>query len=276
MAPRKRGRNSFFKERSGARACAVPAYTHMKRIYVTAALLLALPATQAAGPKLAEQGWNTSAELGAIATSGNTVGASISGKIDAKQELPQWSNQYIVSGYFKEDENTQSDGATVRERSAERYSMSAKAAYKLPDDHEKLFVLGSYVDDKFGAYTRYSSMAVGRSTRWYSGPDKSVDVEIGPGYSSGVRANGETENGFTIHGAAALKWQLSDSAVFSQTLSVERGATNIHSSAEAALIAKINGSMHMKAAFIARNDTEVPEDKKNTDTQTSLTLVYSF
>jgi putative salt-induced outer membrane protein YdiY len=34
--------------------------------------------------------------------------------------------------------------------------------------------------------------------------------------------------------------------------------------------------MQMKAAFSARNDTNVPDNKKNTDTQTSLTLVYSF
>jgi putative salt-induced outer membrane protein YdiY len=34
--------------------------------------------------------------------------------------------------------------------------------------------------------------------------------------------------------------------------------------------------MQMKAAFSARNDSNVPVDKKNTDTQTSVTLVYSF
>jgi putative salt-induced outer membrane protein len=32
----------------------------------------------------------------------------------------------------------------------------------------------------------------------------------------------------------------------------------------------------MKAGFSVRNDSSVPEDKKNTDTQTSLTMVYSF
>jgi putative salt-induced outer membrane protein len=46
--------------------------------------------------------------------------------------------------------------------------------------------------------------------------------------------------------------------------------------AETALSTKINGTMQMKAAFIARNDTKVPDGKKKTDTQTSLTLVYSF
>jgi putative salt-induced outer membrane protein YdiY len=34
--------------------------------------------------------------------------------------------------------------------------------------------------------------------------------------------------------------------------------------------------MQMKAGFSARNDTSVTPGKKNTDTQTSLTMVYSF
>ena len=57
---------------------------------------------------------------------------------------------------------------------------------------------------------------------------------------------------------------------------METGAGNVHSVAETALSTKINSTMQMKAAFSARNDTSVPVDKKNTDTQTSVTLVYSF
>ena len=220
--------------------------------------------------------WSTSAELGAITTSGNTVGTSVTGKIDARQELDDWSNQYIFSGYFKEDETTNDEGQKIRERSAERFSASAKAAYKLMADHEKLFVLASHVNDKFGAYTKYSTLAVGHGSRWYQSSDKSVDVEFGPGYFSGTNDTGESEHGLTVRGAAAMKWKISQSAMFSQTLSVERGTSNTHSIAETSLSTKINGTMQMKAAFSARNDTRVPDDKKNTDTQTSLTLVYSF
>lgn len=229
-----------------------------------------------AAQEIPERTWSTSAELGAITTSGNTVGTSVTGKIDARQELEDWSNEYIVSGYFKEDENQLEGGQKVKERSAERYSLSAKAAYKLLDEDQKLFVLGSHVDDKFGAYTQYTSMAAGHSSRWYRSRDKTVDVELGPGYFSGTRATGEEESGVTVRGAAAMRWQVSPSSVFTQTLSVERGTSNMHSVAETALSAKINGTMQMKAAFVARNDSNVPEDKKNTDTQTSLTLVYSF
>lgn len=221
-------------------------------------------------------GWTTSAELGAIATTGNTAGTSITGKIDARQELADWSNQYIATGFFKEDKKQRPDGETFVVKSAERYSLSAKSAYKLMEEGKRLFVLGSYVDDQFGAYTTYSTMAVGHGWVWEDDDDKRVDLEFGPGYFSGTRASGVDENGFTVRGAAALNWQLSPSAKFSQTVTVERGTSNVRSIAEAALSTKINDTMQMKAAFVARNDSNVPVNKKNTDTQTSLTLVYSF
>ncbi|MGZ9043590.1 MAG: DUF481 domain-containing protein [Telluria sp.] len=221
-------------------------------------------------------GWTTSAELGAIATTGNTAGTSITGKIDARQELADWSNQYIATGFFKEDKKQHPGGETFAVKSAERYSLSAKSAYKLMEEGKRLFVLGSYVDDEFGAYSTYSTMAVGHGWVWDDDDDKRVDLELGPGYFIGTRASGEDESGVTVRGAAALNWQLSPSAKFSQTVTVERGTSNVRSIAEAALSTKINDTMQMKAAFAARNDTNVPVNKKNTDTQTSLTLVYSF
>ncbi|MGJ7917280.1 YdiY family protein [Massilia sp. LXY-6] len=220
--------------------------------------------------------WYTSAELGAISTSGNTTGTSVTGKIDARHEMSNWSNEYVFSGFFKEDDVVNADGTRTRTRSAERYQLSAKAAFKLLEDGNRAFLLGSHVNDKFGAYTRYSTLAVGYGTQLLKRADKTVDVEIGPGYFHGESASGEQDSGMTVHGAAQLRWKLSPSAAFSQTVSVERGTTNVHTVAETSLSTKINGTMQMKAAFSARSDSKVPEDKKNTDTQTSLTLVYSF
>lgn len=240
------------------------------------ALTLAVAHGGAAAQDIPERTWSTSAELGAITTTGNTVGTSVTGKIDARQELDSWSNEYILSGYFKEDEKQLESGDKQRVRSAERFAASAKAAYKLLDENKKLFVLGSHVDDKFGAYSTYSSLSVGHSSRWFRSRDKTIDIELGPGYFSGTRATGESENGVTVRGAAALRWQVSPSALFTQTVSMERGTSNLHSQAESALSTKINGTMQMKAAFSARSDTNVPEKKENTDTQTSLTVVYSF
>lgn len=244
--------------------------------YSLLAAALAAGSFSAIADDSSDKVWTTSAELGAITTSGNTVGTSITGKIDAKQELQQWSNQYIFSAFFKEDEKENDNGDKVTERSAERYLISGKAAYKLDNEFDKLFVFGSYTDDKFGAYLKYTTVAVGYGTRIYNAEDKSLDVEIGPGYFSGERSTGETENGMIIRGAAAFNWTISESASFGQTLSVEYGDDNTRTIAETSLLAKINGSLQMKAAFLIQNDSDVPADKKKTDTQTSLTLVYSF
>jgi putative salt-induced outer membrane protein YdiY len=239
------------------------------------------PLTVAGPDQLPEGGWFTSAELGAITTSGNTTGTSVTGKIHARHETSNWANEYIASGFFKEDLVTSEDGSSHRQRSAQRYMLSAKAAFKLLGEGKRAIVLGSHVDDRFGAYTRYSSLSVGHGSQWYKDENKTLDVEIGPGYFHGVRALNEaaieeSESGFTIRGATQFKWAVSPSAAFVQTMSVERGTSNTHSIAETSLATKINSTMQLKAGFSARNDTNVPTGKKKTDTQTSLTMVYSF
>lgn len=227
-------------------------------------------------PEIPEGGWFTSAELGAITTSGNTTGTSVTGKIDARHETANWRHEFVVSGFFKEDEYETEDGKTERSRSAERFAASAKASLKLLGEGKRAFILGSHVNDRFGAYTRYSSIAVGHGSRWLNSEDKTLDVEVGPGYFAGERATGEDESGVTVRGAAQFRWRVSPSAYFAQTVSVEKGTSNTHSVAETSLSTKINSTMQMKAGFSARNDTSVPLGKKNTDTQTSLTMVYSF
>jgi putative salt-induced outer membrane protein len=269
----------FFTKIALALACAHCAFAGAAdipdTINVHAPLTVLPPAALAAGA------WFTSAELGAITTSGNTTGTSVTGKIDARHETTNWTHEYIASGFFKQDQVTDADGNTHQQRSAQRYTLSAKAAFKLLDEGERAFVLGSHVNDKFGAYTRYSSLSVGHGSQWYKSDDKTLDVEIGPGYFSGERAPNqagiaEDESGFTIRGATQFRWAVSPSAQFVQRMSVERGTSNTHSIAETSLATKINSTMQMKAGFSARNDTNVPTGKKNTDTQTSLTMVYSF
>ena len=209
--------------------------------------LLAASAQAADEPKV----WTTAAELGAITTSGNTSGTSVTGKIDAKQELTSWSNEYIISAFFKEDEKLDVNGDPYNEKSAERYFVSGKGGYKLDNDNAKLFVFGSHTKDEFGSYLDYSLLSI----------KTALDT---------------TEKGVMLRTAANFDWAVSENAAFRQTLSIDKGADNTRTASETSLSAKINGRMQMKAAFIVQNDSQVPAGKKATDTQTSLTLVYSF
>ncbi|WP_028105032.1 DUF481 domain-containing protein [Pseudoduganella violaceinigra] len=216
-----------------------------------------------------------SAEIGAITTSGNTSGTSVTGRFEVLQDTLRFSNEYTANGYFKQD-RTRVNGEQTTERSAERYQVGAKAGYKLLEENSTLFGLAAFSEDRFGAYKRSASVGVGHGSRWYQSDDKILDMEFGPGFFSATRANDEKERGLVLRGRAAFRWKMSDSATFAQMLTVEKAAWNAHSTAETSLSARLNGSMHMKAAFSAIHDSSVPSDKANTDTQTSITLVYSF
>ena len=87
---------------------------------------------------------------------------------------------------------------------------------------------------------------------------------------------GEREGEVIALGKLDYNWQISDSARFTQLVSVEYGDTNTKTRSESAILAKINGSLQMKVAYNITHNSDVADDKENTDTETSLTLVYSF
>lgn len=249
------------------------------------ALAAGVAAAALAAPVMAQdegedKRWKATAELGAIATSGNTESTSFQGKVDATHELRRWKNQYVFSTLFQEDEITQADGSTETETTAEKFSASVKSAYKLARDNTNLFVFGSHTDDEFGSYSTYSTIAVGYGARLYDAETMQLDVELGPGYYWAEQefedGTSESEDGAIIRGAAQYEWQLTDNAEFKQVLSVESGQDNTRTVSDTSLSARINSSMQMKVGFNLSTDTEVAPGKEKTDTTTYANIVYKF
>lgn len=234
----------------------------------------------------AKRSWDVEVDIGAIATSGNTDTSSVQFKIDAKQNLEQWENQYVFNSLFKEDEVEQNNGSTSKEKTAEKYFGSAKFAYLLGIEKAYLFGFGSYTDDKFGAYRTYTTVALGYGDWLYSSPTFNWFVEAGPGYFEGEKVNQSTddaipdsitnETGAMLRAATALEWKISSNAVFKQSISVESGSDNTRTQTETSLSTSINGSMKMKVGFAMANDSDVAAGKEKTDTTTFVNLVYSF
>jgi|SRR5690554_1086309 len=252
----------------------------MIRSSILLAGITSILATHALAQDDESKRWKVSTELGVISTSGNTETTSVQGKIDAKQHLTRWQNHYIFSALFKEDQVTQDDGTKTTEKTAEKYFGSIKSAYQLENEHSNFFVFGSHAEDEFGSYNRYSTAAIGYGMRLFNGESVQLDAEIGPGYFRGERVledeTVETETGMILRGAASLAWQISPSAEFKQTLSVESGDDNTRTVAESSLSTRINASMQMKVGFNVANDSNVAPDKENTDTMTYVNLVYNF
>ncbi|MBH0057978.1 DUF481 domain-containing protein [Pseudoalteromonas sp. SWXJZ94C] len=252
-------------------------------------LVAASVTTNAFAEDAKQRTWEVTSELGAIITSGNTETTTLKGGIKVQHNLENWNNEYKIDGIYKEDEVEDDDGNKDKQRTNEKYSISAQGNYKLNDDYSHLFIYGSHVSDYFGAYRSESVISAGYGMRLLNEQNMWLNAEVGPGYkyfeypndSSEVDDNGnslagEYEGEVIALGKLDYNWQISDNARFTQLVAVEYGDTNTKTRSETALLAKINGSLQMKVAFNITNNSDVADDKESTDTETSFTLVYSF
>ncbi|MDO3383902.1 DUF481 domain-containing protein [Gilvimarinus algae] len=255
----------------------------MKTLYLSAAALLFSAGIAHAQDEAEETPpWVVSAELGAINTTGNTETTSVNGKLDITQNLTHWKNQYIASVLYKEDMVENDDGSEDKETTAEKYFVSAKSAYLLSGEHGNLFVFGSHTHDEFGAYRKYTTLSAGYGNRLIDRKKLTLDAEIGPGYFWGDKVEDEEndiivkEEGFMVRGAAELKWLITSNATFNQKFGVEAADDNTRYQSDTSLSTKISDRMQMKVGYAVSHDTDVADDKENTDTTTYINLVYNF
>ena len=224
-----------------------------------------------------DRSWGGAAELGAIFTAGNTETTSVKGRLDLKQALEKWDNEYQFDVLFKEDEVTDSTTGEERtEKTAEKYYVSAKGNRRLEDENSKLFVFASHTDDEFAGVSKYTTIAAGYGRRLLETAHTSLDADIGPGYAFGEQSDGEDIEDVIVRASAHFQWAVSENAKFEQRISTEAGADNTRTISETSLITQINGSLSMKLGLTITNNTEVPADTEKTDTESTVTLVYSF
>ena len=220
-------------------------------------------------------------EFGFISTTGNTDTTSFKGQLAAHQELDMWSNDFVLEGLYKKDE-VNGDSKTT----AQKYFMSGQGNYKLANPDHRLFGFASYEDDKFSSYDYQTTVAAGWQQKLWEDKSSKFSYSIGPGYSfsrkrdtvdaNGDVVKGETDNGAIVRGALDYQWKISDTATFKQLFSTEVGSENTKSKSETSLSAQINGSLSLKVSLIMDHNSEVDETKENLDTQTAVTVVYTF
>lgn len=104
-------------------------------------------------------------ELGFIATSGNTETTSLNAKLSAHQELEQWSNDFLFEGLYKKDDVAIDDETSESQTTAQKYFLSGQGNYKLANPDHRLFLFGSYEDDRFSSFNYQSTLAAGWSQK---------------------------------------------------------------------------------------------------------------
>lgn len=221
------------------------------------------------GPSL----WEGEVELGILLDSGNTDATTLKGLMYLQQERESWRNSIRLSARMREVDDRTTE---------ERYHASSQADYKL-NDTDYTFVRGRYDEDRFARLDYRVSAVSGYGQRVWQQGERYLDLSAGLGYSV-TRFDAPTPNldqevnGVISRIALDLAYPISINALFRQQVSTEVSLSNSQNTSLSitSVQANVGRSFALKVSYIVERDSEVPQDTANTDTETSLTLLYAF
>jgi len=216
--------------------------------------------------------WKTEAGLGFLMTGGNSETQSTNAKLSTVRDTEKWTQ----SGSLEALGASSTDTATeVETTTAEKYVAKAKGDYKVSKANF-LFIGADYNDDRFSGFDYQATIAAGYGRNILQNEKQTLKAEVGPGVLFDKPNGEESDNEGIIRLAANYEYKFSGQASFTQDLTVDIAEDFNITESVSALTAKISNRMAMKASFKARNTSEVPLNTEETDTETALTLVYSF
>ncbi|MCW8091588.1 DUF481 domain-containing protein [Alteromonas sp. ASW11-130] len=247
----------------------------MKRSLLAVAIVGSL-ATNIAIAQQDKKPFTMEGGVGGIYTTGNTETTSLSASLVAHQELPEWSNDYNIEGLYKKETVQNDEGEDEERTSAEKLFASSQANYKLTNPDYRVFGFASYEQDKLSNYEYQTTLAVGWNHKLWETDKMSFEYSVGPGYAWAETQEGEQQDGPIVRASAAYQWLISETAKFTQTVSTEVGEDNTKSRAETAVSATISGNLSLKVALKLDHNSDVDPGIEKLDTETSITLVYSF
>ena len=211
--------------------------------------------------------WSGNAELGAVATTGNTRTRNITVRSRAETQRARWHHTITAEVLGSSEKN-----ATT----AERYFLSGKSDFKL-DEKSYVFGLLSWEKDRFSGFDHRLLETIGYGRSVIDRSQLSLKLEAGVGArQSKLSDTGESRNEGIVHLGGNLSWKISQSATLTQTLFTDIGSQSTVTKAVTALSTSIVGNLASKLAFTARHTSNVPAGFKKLDTETTITLVYNF
>jgi putative salt-induced outer membrane protein len=213
-------------------------------------------------------GWEGSGEFGLVSATGNSETFALNFSASILYNTEHWTHRFAASAI-----NTSEDGET----DAERYTAELQSNRVLTVK-SWLFVAYRYDADKFGPYDPQQSLSTGYGRELMKSENHFLKGEIGIGY----RKLDERESGFDSDSAIARfllddSWQIWESTLWTNRLLVEAGSDNTFSQFDTGLAVSMTTRFSVKLGFQIRNNTKLPPgDSENTDTTTTVNLVYNF
>lgn len=219
-------------------------------------------------------------ELGFASAHGNSTTESFNGRLKLRYSDNDWVHSMDLFGLRSSAEytTTNDDGSTGRKRqtTANRYTASAGSALQL-GEHRQLTATVRHERDDFATYDRQSSFGLGYGTRLIDGERLTLDSQVGPGVRRSHNAEtDEDRTGLIGRGLFDLKFAMTENTELVNSLLIESGSYNTFAQNDFGVSVSMNKHFALKAGWQARHNSDVAEEKRKTDTLTTMNVVYSF
>lgn len=214
-----------------------------------------------------ERPYDASASVGYVGTSGNTDITTLNTEFLLTYFDEKWTHNFRINAL-----SSQENGAGK----AERYVISNKSDYALLDEDKYLYVQATYTDDRFSGFDYQAIASIGYGQYFLRGNGKDLQGFVGLGYreNDSKTTGSEGEVVFTL--GEEYEWTISESSFLIQALTFDIGDKRTITTFEIGLESNIIDRISTKITFQYRNNSDVPVGIKKTDTQTTISLVYTF
>jgi len=211
-------------------------------------------------------GWNGKLEFGYNAASGNSNTSNLKLNGEARRDWREWALNLDGKARYAKSEEV---------RSEENYKFGLQTDRKL-NDIEYVFGAIDYEVDNFSGYDYQASETVGYGRTLYKGGKQELKAQLGVGIRQSQAEDAKTETDFLLKPEANYSYRLNDHVTFTQMGKGSIGAEYGVYESETALKSKLVENMYLKASYTVKYTTDVPADRKNTDTLTGISIGYTF
>lgn len=233
--------------------------------------------------------YTASAELGFLYKTGNTKSADVKAGLNLKHQKDKWRTEVAFNILAKKLEKTEKneDGTENEEfeTTDNKWNIVAQTNYTIGEE-KKNYLYGNlaHEQDKFSGFESQSSFSAGWGRNWHETETSSFFADIGPGITRNVTRATETKasesnSNLIIQAQAVYTHKFNDYVKFKQYFvarqATESGENSIYKS-ETSITAQLIDALQLKFALRVDYDTEVEPEFENTNTETSMTLIYNF
>ncbi len=213
-----------------------------------------------------DKGWSGKATLGYLATSGNTENSTLNTAVEVGFATGAWAHSASAAAITAAENDV---------TTAEAYELGWKSERSLTD-LDFLFGRLQWRKDQFGGYATQFSQTVGYGRRLIDTEVHKLNAEIGLGARQSELQSGFKESDTIARAGAYYAWTMSETATFTQDLTVEAGDVNTYLESVSAISAKLVGNLALVASYTIKHNTDVPPLTEETDTYTALSIEYTF